>query len=134
IAGTIVSFLITGIPTIPTMAGIEYVAPMFNWQSALAIGLLAFPVMFEMMGDVKNTGDIIGRDVFKEVGLGRISLGNGLASILGGAGGSNAYTTYSENTAFVMLSKYYNPTAQIWTGLFLIVIAFLTPVSAVISM
>lgn len=134
IAGAIVSFILTGIPVVPTMGGMEYVAPMFNWQSALAIGLVAIPVMFEMMGDVKNTGDIIGKDVFKEVGVGRISLGNGLASILGGAGGSNAYTTYSENTAFVMLSKYYNPTAQIWTGVFLILLAFLTPVSALIAM
>jgi uracil permease len=134
VAGTIVSFLLTGIPVVPTMVGIEYVAPMFNWQSALAIGLVAIPVMFEMMGDTKNTGDIIGKDVFKEVGVGRISLGNGLASILGGAGGSNAYTTFSENTAFVMLSKFYNPTAQIWTGLFLIILAFFTPVSAIIAM
>lgn len=134
LAGTIVAFALTGIPAVPTMAGIEYVAPMFNWQSALAIGLVAIPVMFEVMGDAKNTGDIIGKDIFKEVGIGRISLGNGLASILGGAGGSNAYTTFSENTAFVMLSKYYNPTAQIWTGIFLIALAFLTPVSAVIAM
>jgi uracil permease len=134
LAGTVVAFLLTGIPVMPTMAGIEYVAPMFNWQSALAIGLISIPVMFEMMGDTKNTGDIIGKDVFKEVGVGRISLGNGLATIMGGAGGSNAYTTFSENTAFVMLSKYYNASAQIWTGIFLIILAFLTPVSAIIAM
>ena len=90
----------TGIPSFPTIIGMEYVAPMFNLESMLTIGLLAIPVLFEMMGDTENTGDVIGKDIFKEVGLGRISLGNGLASILGGLGGSNAYTTYSENTAF----------------------------------
>lgn len=133
LTGTLVLAITNGLDFTSTVASFEYVAPKFNWQSALAIGLISIPVMFEMMGDTKNTGDIIGKDVFKEVGVGRISLGNGLATMLGGIGGSNAYTTYSENTAFVMLSKYYNPTAQIWTGLFLILISFFTPIFKLIG-
>lgn len=54
--------------------GIEYIAPQFNWQSALTIGVMAFPAMFEMMGDIKNTGNIIGKNIFKTVGLGHISI------------------------------------------------------------
>ena len=133
LTGTLVLAITNGLDFTSTVASFEYVVPKFNWQSALAIGLISIPVMFEMMGDTKNTGDIIGKDVFKEVGVGRISLGNGLATMLGGIGGSNAYTTYSENTAFVMLSKYYNPTAQIWTGLFLILISFFAPIFKLIG-
>ena len=132
LAGTVVAFFTTGL-TIPSAVGIEYVAPQFNWQSALTIGVMAFPAMFEMMGDTKNTGNVIGKNIFKEVGLGRISLGNGLASILGGLGGSNAYTTYSENASFVQMSRFYNPSAQIWTGFFLIILAFFTPLMTLIS-
>lgn len=132
LAGTVVAFFTTGL-TIPSAVGIEYVAPQFNWQSALTIGVMAFPAMFEMMGDTKNTGNVIGKNIFKEVGLGRISLGNGLASILGGLGGSNAYTTYSENASFVQMSRFYNPSAQIWTGFFLIILAFFTPLITLIS-
>lgn len=136
IAGTIVAFLTTGIDTSVLSEGskgFEFIKPEFNLEAALSIGMIAIAVIFEMMGDTKNTGNIIGKNVFKEVGLGRISLGNGLATIVGGAGSSNAYTTYSESTAFVMLSRYYNPLAQLWTALLFIVIAFLTPVMNLIK-
>lgn len=132
LAGTIVAFFTTGL-TIPQVTGFEYIAPQFNWQSALTIGIMALPAMFEMMGDTKNTGNVIGKDIFKEIGLWRISLGNGLASILGGLGGSNAYTTYSENASFVQMSKFYNPSAQIWTAFFLMTLAFFTPLMTLIS-
>lgn len=132
LAGTLVAFFTTGL-TIPSSVGIEYIAPQFNWQSALTIGVMAFPAMFEMMGDTKNTGNIIGKNIFKTVGLGRISLGNGLASMIGGLGGSNAYTTYGENASFVMMSRFYNPSAQIWTGIFLIILAFFSPLMTIIS-
>ena len=133
-AGTITMALTKGLDLTPLAQPLSLVfsAPKFNLSASLTIGLLSIAVMFEMMGDTKNTSDIIGLDVFKEVGVGRISLGNGLATILGGLGSSNAYTTYSENSAFVMLSKYFNPMAQVFTGIFFITVAFITPVSKLI--
>lgn len=111
----------------------EWVAPKFNIQAMLTIGLVALAVVFEMMGDIKNTGSIIGKNVFKEVGLGRISLANGLATLIGGLGNSNAYTTYSENNAFLIQTKHHNPNTQLWTALFFIIIAFVTPIHSLIA-
>lgn len=130
LAGTLVAILTGGLDfsVMANTQSFEFIRPEFALAPVLTIAMIPIAVIFEMMGDVKNTGDIIGKDVFKEVGLGRISIGNGISTIIGGAGSSNAYTTYSESTAFVMLSRYYNPTAQIFTGLIFIVIAFLTPV------
>lgn len=129
--GTIVAYFTIGLDftlLTQTMA-LSFVIPKFSISAILSISIIAIAVIFEMLGDSKNVGDIIGINIFKEVGLGRISIGNGLGTILGGLGSSNAYTTYSENTAFVLLSRYYNPTAQLFTALFFIGIAFLTPVS-----
>lgn len=125
--GTVVALLTIGLsdPIPPT--GFEFIIPRFNLSAILSIGLVAFPTIFEMLGDTKNTGDIIGIDVFEEVGVGRIALGNGLATIIGGLGGSNAYTTYSENAGFLLQTKYFNPHAQIWTGLFFILLSLFTP-------
>lgn len=113
---------------------IQFMSPKFSWESILAISPIAFAVFFEMMGDSKNVSDVSGVDIYREVGLGRVSIGNGLATILGGMFGANAYTTYSENTAFVMLSKYKNPKAQLVTSFLMIVVAFVTPVSKVIML
>jgi len=135
LAGTILHAMTNGLDfsVMQQTQEFEFIMPKLNLASALTIGLIPIAVIFEMIGDTKNTGDIIGKDVFKEVGLGRIALGNGLATFVGGASSSNAYTTYSESTAFVMLSKYYNPTAQLFTGLFFIVISFFTPLINIIQ-
>jgi uracil permease len=131
---TLVAFFTTGIDISFAFTPIEFswVAPQFNWQAMLTIGGVALAVLFEMMGDIKNTGSIIGKNVFKEVGVGRISIGNGLATLIGGFGNSNCYTTYSENNAFLIQTRYYNPKAQIWTALIFILLAFLTPVHSLI--
>jgi uracil permease len=135
LVATFVAFLTGDISLSLAFTPIEFtwVAPQFNWQSALTIGGIAIAVLFEMMGDIKNTGSIIGKNVFKEVGVGRISIGNGLATLIGGLGNSNCYTTYSENNAFLIQTKHYNPKAQIWTALAFIVIAFITPIHSLIG-
>lgn len=126
--GTLVALFTTGLAAPEQLVGFEFMTPKFNLSAFLTIGIISIPTMFEMLGDTKNTGDIIGKDVFKEVGIGRIALGNGIATIIGGLGGNNAYTTYSENAGFLLQTKYYNPHAQIWTGLFFMILAFATPV------
>lgn len=111
-----------------------FTAPKFSWGAILAIAPISFAVFFEMVGDSKNVSDTIGIDVYEEVGLGKIAIGNGLATVLGGLFGANAYTTYSENTAFVMLSKYKNPKAQLVTSVLMIGLAFFTPASKLLML
>lgn len=132
--GTVVAVfsgkIVTGLPP----ATIEFVFPQFNLNAIITIGLIAIPTMFEMLGDTKNVGDIIGQNVFKEVGVSKIAYGNGLATIFGGLGGANAYTTYSENAGFVLQSQYFEPKAQVWTSIFFILLAFFTPVLGLVRM
>lgn len=116
-----------------TMA-LEFTFPKFSWEAILAVSPIAFAVFFEMLGDTKNVSDVAKMDVYKEVGLGRIAIGNGMSTIIGGTFGANAYTTYSENTAFVMLSKYVNPKAQLVTAVLMVIVSFVTPVSKAIML
>lgn len=103
------------------------VTPKFSIPAVLAIAPVAFTVIFEMLGDIKNTSDIIGMDVCEEVGIGRVAIGNGVGTLVGGMFGANAYTTYSENSAFLMLTKYFNPKAQLITAVLMIIVA-VTPI------
>lgn len=131
LAGTVTMALTNGLDysVLSQTVSMEFITPKFALAPILSIAPLTLAVMFETLGDTKNNSDIIGMDIFKEVGLGRILLGNGLATIAGGSFGANVYTTYSENNAFIMLSKYYNPMAQIVTAFLMIAVAFVPAIT-----
>lgn len=107
----------------------EFIKPKFSWTAIFAISLMSIASALEMLGDTKNTGSIIGQNVFETVGLGRIALGNGLSTIVSGAFGGQVLTTYSENAGYLLTSNYFNPNAQLFTALFYIIMAFITPIS-----
>ena len=125
ICATILSMVVRGVIHTEIATTIEFTTPAFNLQSFSLIGIIALAVVFEALGDIKNTGNAQGIDVFKEVGIGKILFGNGLSSLTAGCMGSLPLTTYSENVGFLYMSKYTRPTAQLWTALFYITIAFI---------
>lgn len=133
LAGTLVMLFTKGLTLTPLHKSLsmQMIHPQFGLAS-LTVAIVAFATIFEMLGDIKNTGEIIGKDVFKEVGIGRVALGNGVGTLLGGLFGANAYTTYAESVSFVQLSKYYNPWSQVIASILYIIIAFITPVSKLI--
>jgi len=110
----------------------EFLTPKFNLESFTLIGLIGLPVIAELLGDVRNTGSCMGKNLFKEVGIGRIAIGNGLGSLISGLFGGLPSTSYSENNGYLLYSKYTNPTAQVFTGIFFIVISLFTPFLKVI--
>lgn len=111
---------------------IAFTMPKFNLEAFLTISLIAFAVMFEAIGDCQNTSDIVGFDVRKEVGLDRILFANGIASIISGFIGAAPNTTYSEHNSGLLLTGYKNPKAEKWTAVYFIILAFITPISALL--
>jgi uracil permease len=105
----------------------QFFIPKFNLASLTAVGIIGLPVIFELLGDTKNTSSCMNKDLFKEVGVGKIALGNGLGSIISGLGGSLPVTSYSENNGFLLLSGYTNPNAQIFSSIFFILLSVATP-------
>ena len=84
-------------------------APIFTVESILAIAPIALVVFIEHIGDITTNGAVVGKDFFKEPGVHRTLLGDGLATALAGLLGGPANTTYGENTGVLAVTKVYDP-------------------------
>ena len=87
----------------------------------------AFVVFAEHIGDHKNLGSIIGRDLINDPGLKRTLPGDGVGSFVGALFGGIPNTTYGESIGCVALSKNASVFTTLCTAIFCIVIAFLYP-------
>lgn len=83
--------------------------PTFAWSSILAIAPIALVVFIEHIGDITTNGAVVGKDFFKEPGVHRTLLGDGVATALAGLIGGPANTTYGENTGVLAVTKVYDP-------------------------
>ena len=84
-------------------------APVFHAGSIIAIAPIAFVVFIEHIGDITTNGAVVGKDFFKNPGIHRTMLGDGLATIAAGFLGGPANTTYGENTGVLAVTKVYDP-------------------------
>lgn len=132
----IIAFLINGVFngfTFVEPQSLEIILPKFNLESFLTISTIAFAVVFEAIGDCKNTGEIMGIDIINEKGmLPRVFFANGIGSILNGLVGVGCATTYSEQNSAVYITGHKDTRAEIWTSIMFILLAFITPVTSVI--
>jgi len=74
----------------------------------------------------------VGKDFFKEPGVHRTMLGDGLATIVAGLIGGPANTTYSENTGVLAVTKMYDPSVIRLAAVFAIIISFIGKIGAII--
>ncbi len=81
-----------------------------NIMIALTMAPIALVTMAEHIGDHTALSTIIGKDLLKEPGLENTLLGDGLATLVAGALGGPANTTYGENTSVVGMTK----VASVW--------------------
>ncbi|MGF7184121.1 uracil permease [Desulfitispora alkaliphila] len=88
----------------------DFMAPKFSADALKIIVPIALVTMIEHIGDITTNGAVVGKDFFRKPGLHRTLLGDGLATIVGGAAGGPANTTYGENTGVLALTKNYSPT------------------------
>ena len=83
--------------------------PVFRLSSVIAIAPIAFVVFIEHIGDITTNGAVVGKDFFKNPGIHRTMLGDGLATIAAGLIGGPANPTYGENTGVLAVTKVYDP-------------------------
>ena len=81
----------------------------FNWDVILLIAPIAFITMIEHVGDILANGRVVGKDFFKEPGVHRTLMGDGLATLTAGFLGGPPNTTYSENTGVLAVTQVYDP-------------------------
>ena len=101
----------------------------------VAIIYIAYTVsaMMECLSDTAALGGIIGTDLYRTPGLGRIFFGEGIANAIGSAVGGLGICSYGEGVACVGFSR----VASVWvTGTAAIILAalgFIAPVQAFIA-
>ena len=83
--------------------------PKFSITGILAIAPIAMVVFIEHIGDITTNGAVVGKDFFKNPGIHRTMLGDGVATLFAGLIGGPANTTYGENTGVLAVTKVYDP-------------------------
>jgi uracil permease len=86
-----------------------FTLPKFNITAILAIAPIAIVTCMEHIGDITTNGAVVGKNFFKDPGLHRTLLGDGVATLFAGFIGGPANTTYSENTGVLATTKNYSP-------------------------
>lgn len=99
--------------------------PTFTSSAISAIAPIALVVFIEHIGDITTNGSVVGKDFFKEPGIHRTMLGDGIATITAGLIGGPPNTTYSENTGVLAVTKVYDPAILRIAACFAIAISLL---------
>ena len=110
----------------------------FTWGTVGQVALLFIPVSLvticEHIGDHKNLGNIVGRDLLdQEPGLTRTLIGDGVATAVSGALCGAANTTYGENVAVVGVSKIASVSVIILAASLSVVLGFFAPLTTLLS-
>lgn len=83
--------------------------PTFKLDAILAIAPIAFVTIIEHIGDITTNSAVVGKNFFKDPGVHRTILGDGVATAFAGLLGGPANTTYAENTGVLAVTKNYDP-------------------------
>ena len=100
---------------------------------ALTFVPIAVVELAQHIGDHKNLGSIINRDLITDPGLDKTLLGDGVGSIVGGIFGGAANTTYGESIGCVAITGNASVITIIVAAIGCMLISFFTPFVAIIN-
>ncbi len=107
--------------------------PKFDIGIILSIAPIALVTFMEHIGDITTNGAVVGKDFFKNPGLHRTLMGDGLATFVAGCLGGPANTTYSENTGVLATTKNYNPQILRLAAVFAIILGLFGKFGAILQ-
>lgn len=84
----------------------NFTAPVFEWNAIILIAPVAIVLVAENLGHIKALGSITGQNMDKYIGRGFV--GDGVATMIAGAGGGTGVTTYAENIGVMAMTKVYS--------------------------
>lgn len=87
----------------------SFTLPKFDVTAITMLAPIALVTFMEHIGDITTNGAVVGKDFYKDPGLHRTLLGDGLATALAGLIGGPPNTTYGENTGVLAVTKMYDP-------------------------
>ena len=114
----------------------------FHWTNIdvsilpnIIVLFVAFTVsaICECLSDHAVLGNIIGVDLYRKPGLGRIFIGEGLANLVGASSGQLAQCSYGESLSTIGFSKCGSVYSTLGCALFMIALGFIEPVQAFVA-
>ena len=102
-----------------------FTMPSISLTGIIAIAPIALVVFIEHIGDITTNGAVVGKDFFKDPGIHRTLLGDGLATIAAGFLGGPANTTYGENTGVLAVTGVYDPAILRIAACYAIILGFI---------
>lgn len=109
----------------------EFVAPSFSFAVLPMFLPVVLVLVIENVGHIKSVATITGRNYDNYIGRGLIA--DGAATMLAGAGGGTAATTYAENIGVMAATKVYSTAAYWIAAVFAILLGLSPKVGAVIA-
>ena len=88
--------------------GWTWVAPKFNLVSVVTFIIISISTVCEHLGDMLTTSKVVGQDYYKDPGLHRTLLGDGVATAWAALWGGPPNTTYGENIGVMAITKVYS--------------------------
>ena len=108
-----------------------------NWTTVLPVVIMyiayTISAMMECLSDHAAVGGIIGVDLYKKPGLGRIFMGEGIANVVGTTFGGLGICSYGEGVACVGFSRVAATEVTLGAAVLLVLLGFFAPVQAFIA-
>ena len=119
----------------PDFAFLHWGSVEFTTVIPVIIMYIAYTIsaMMECLSDHAALGGIIGVDLYKQPGLGRLFIGEGFANVTGTCLGSLGICSYGEGVACVGFSKVASTKVTLGAAIILIFLGFFAPVQAFIA-
>ena len=120
---------------VPDFAFLHWSSIQFSTIIPIIIMYIAYTIsaMMECLSDHAALGGIIGVDLYRNPGLGRIFMGEGFANLIGSIFGGLGECSYGEGVACVGFSKVASTAVTAGAAIILILLGFLAPVQAFIQ-
>jgi len=111
----------------------NFTAPTFNLNAILLVVPVGLVTMIEHMGDMMAISRTVEIDYFKDPGVHKTLLGDGLATALAGLLGGPPNTTYGENIGILALTKVYNPIVVEAAAVIVLILSVLPKIGAILQ-
>ena len=121
--------------SVPDFAFLHWTSVEFKTIVPIIIIYIAYTIsaMMECLSDHAALGGIIGVDLYKQPGLGKLFIGEGVANIAGTSIGGLGICSYGEGVACVGFSRVASTKVTAGAAVILILLGFLAPVQAFIQ-
>jgi len=117
----------------PWFAFPTFYAPRFSLVPVLTFIIISLATICEHLGDVLVISKITGQDFYKNPGLNRTLLGDGLATAWASLFGGPPNTTYGENVGVMAITRVYSVWVIGGAAVIAVLLSFFTKIGAIIQ-